>query len=103
MRPQAPTQSNPLPSTSRLPPVVAREAHEQLGRSGYGALRDVTCIAIEGVLYLHGSLPSYYLKQVAQEVASTSKGVSRVINRIIVSTPVRRERPTRESFANTPV
>jgi osmotically-inducible protein OsmY len=39
------------------------------------------------VVYLHGCLPSYYLKQLAQELANRVEGVHHVINRIEVFTP----------------
>jgi hypothetical protein len=34
--------------------------------SAYGALRSVSCQVSDGVITLSGSVPSYYLKQVAQ-------------------------------------
>ena len=77
---------------------------ERLWRSGYLALRDVSCIAIDDVVYLHGCLSSYYLKQVAQEIAGGLAGVRHVINRIEVlprqTGPQRRVRA--ESLRNQP-
>ncbi len=52
--------------------------------SGYLALRSVSCIARDGVVHLHGCLPSYYLKQIAQEIAAAVDGVSLVVNKIDV-------------------
>ena len=46
----------------------------------------------DGVAYLHGCLPSYYLKQLAQEIAAGVEGVRLVINKIEV-TVHRREVP----------
>ncbi len=41
-------------------------------------------MARDDVVYLHGRLPSYFLKQVAQEIAAGVEGVRLVINRIDV-------------------
>jgi hypothetical protein len=68
-------------------PVIHRQAEERLQRSRYLALQDVLCIASDSVLYLHGCLPSYYLKQVAQELAGGVEGVQHVINLIKVLRP----------------
>lgn len=66
------------------------EIEERFRRSGYFALRDVSCDARNGVFTLRGRLPSYYLKQVAQAVAAEVEGVLRVVNRIEVIAPARR-------------
>jgi osmotically-inducible protein OsmY len=63
---------------------AAREAAERLWRSGYLALRDVSCVASDGVVCLYGCLPSYYLKQVAQEIAANVTGARQVVNCIEV-------------------
>ena len=53
--------------------AIGRLVEGVLRRSGYLALRDVSCVAVGQALYLRGRLPSYYLKQVAQEsVASVA-------------------------------
>ncbi len=46
--------------------------------------RCVTCEYHEGVLILRGILPSYYLKQIAQTVASKVPAIEQVDNRIEV-------------------
>ena len=81
---------------------IAIETEERLSRSGYQALRGVSCVVGDGVLYLHGSLPSHYLKQVAQEIATGARGQCEVINRIIVSNLVRDEREGRETLVQEP-
>jgi osmotically-inducible protein OsmY len=43
------------------------------------------------VVYLHGRLPSYFLKQLAQEITAGVDGVRRVINRIDVLRPAHPE------------
>jgi len=70
--------------------AVAREAADRLRRSGYLALRDISCVAADGVVCLDGSLPSYYLKQVAQEIAAGVEGARGVVNRIEVLVATRR-------------
>jgi hypothetical protein len=90
------TRSTPLPA-------IHRQAEERLRQSSYLALQDVRCIACDDVVYLDGCLPSYYLKQVAQEIASGVAGVRRLINRIEVLGPTCRPRPRQERFAGEPV
>ena len=63
--------------------TIHRKA-EASSRYSYLALRDVSCMACDDVVYLHGRLPSYFLKQVAQEIAAGVEGVRLVINRIDV-------------------
>jgi osmotically-inducible protein OsmY len=91
-------------STRSCPTAVVRQAEERFRRSGYLALREVSCLAGDGVVTLQGRLPSHYLKQVAQEIASGLEGVHRVVNRIKVYGPAGRSRaeklrlsPARES------
>ena len=62
---------------------------ERALRSGpYPALKKLSCDYRGGVLVLRGCLPSYYLKQVAQEVvAHQVPGVSRLDNQIQVVRP----------------
>jgi osmotically-inducible protein OsmY len=64
-------------------------AEDRLRSSSYLALRDVDCHARGDVVYLHGRPPSYFLKQIAQEIAAGVGGVRRVINRIDVRRPAR--------------
>jgi hypothetical protein len=59
--------------------------------SGYLVLRDLTCIDREGVLSRRGRVPTYYLLQVAQEIASSVEGVRLVINAIDVDAPAKAE------------
>jgi hypothetical protein len=57
-----------------------------LRRSPYLALKNVTCDLFDGVLVLRGCLPSYYLKQIAQEAVALLEGVERIDNQIQVVT-----------------
>jgi len=85
--------------TRRLPPqeqelgwskerqVVQGEAQSRLRNSGYHALRLVSCDFHEGVLTLRGQVPSFYLKQVAQELILRLDGAEEVNNRLEVVAP----------------
>jgi osmotically-inducible protein OsmY len=88
-----------LTTASEQFPALGRSAEELLRRSGYLSLRDVSCIASDDIVYLHGCLPSYYLKQLAQELAAGVEGVQCVINRIEVLRPATRKRPDHEWLA----
>jgi hypothetical protein len=62
-----------------------------LRRNPYLALKNVSCDCRDGVLVLRGSLPSYYLKQMAQEVvAHQFDKVGRLDSRIQVVQPAPR-------------
>lgn len=75
------------------PPVTRKELAEQcFWHNSYLALRNLSCDDQDGVLVLRGFLPTYYLKQVAQEVVSGLEGVERIDNQIEVMTPACRSR-----------
>ena len=60
-------------------------AERGLRSSRYAALKRVSCDYQGGVLVLRGRLPSYYLKQMAQEVVGHQvQGVSRLDKQIQV-------------------
>jgi hypothetical protein len=52
---------------------------EEFQNSAYGALRLVSCQVDEGLITLSGSVPSYYLKQVAQWHAQNAVSHAAVI------------------------
>lgn len=64
---------------------IGSEALRRLRRSGYSALRDVSCDVHGGDMRLIGRLRSYYLKQVAQAVVADIEGVHRVVNLIEIA------------------
>jgi osmotically-inducible protein OsmY len=66
---------------------IAEIAQAALRRSAYFELRDVSCEFSGGVLTLHGRVPTYYLKQLAQVSVVDVPGVIEVHNRIEVATP----------------
>jgi len=77
---------------SRPPANPAERAERALRNSPYLALRNVTCDYQGGVLILRGCLPSYYLKQLAQEAVTDLDEVDRIENQIQVVTPAFRLR-----------
>jgi len=48
----------------------------------YSSLRAVSCKLIDGVMVLRGEVPSYYLKQMAQEAVLRLEGVQKIDNQI---------------------
>lgn len=70
----------------RLDREIEQDAAHRLRHSGYAVLTGVTCQCNQGVLTLSGTMPSFYLKQMAQEIARRLVNVDRVVNRIKVST-----------------
>ena len=67
-------------------------AERCLRSNSYLALSNVSCDCSNGVVVLRGCLPTYYLKQVAQEVVAHLEGVVRIDNQIEVMTPASRPR-----------
>jgi osmotically-inducible protein OsmY len=66
------------------PIKVADKAEGRLRANAYLALKNVSCDFKDGVLTLHGYLPTYYLKQVAQTTVVGVEGVERIVNLIQV-------------------
>jgi hypothetical protein len=46
--------------------------------------REISCHFEKGVLTLHGSVPTFYLKQVLQSILKDVPGVTRIDNRVDV-------------------
>lgn len=63
---------------------IELDACYRLRHSGYAALANLTCRCKAGMLTLTGTLPSFYLKQVAQETVRGLESVDRVVNRVRV-------------------
>jgi osmotically-inducible protein OsmY len=64
--------------------ALASGIAEVLKSSGYAVLRSVVVEYHEGVVVLRGRVPTFYLKQVAQAVASKVRGVDVLVNRLCV-------------------
>jgi osmotically-inducible protein OsmY len=56
----------------------------RLRRSSYPFLRGIKCEVRDGVTVLSGEVPTFHLKQLAQELAAHTKGVHQVENRLHV-------------------
>jgi hypothetical protein len=78
----------PQPPQASIPELADSRLHS----TPYRALDNVSCEYLGGVLVLRGCLPSYYLKQVAQEVVAHLEAVDHIDNRIQVVAPVWRSR-----------
>ena len=68
-------------------PAPADLAERRLRGNPYRALKNVCCDWLDGVLVLRGCLPSYYLKQIAQEAVAALEGIECIDNQIQVVTP----------------
>ncbi len=61
-----------------------RDARRRLDGAGYSALKLVRCKCRAGRMLLDGAVPSYFHKQLAQEVVKTLPGVTEIVNRVAV-------------------
>jgi osmotically-inducible protein OsmY len=64
--------------------LLADAASRVFEQSAYAALRGVACECRKGVLTLRGRIPSYFLNQVALQLARNLAGVHGVVNRLEV-------------------
>lgn len=67
------------------------EIQDRFHRSPYLPLRYIECRLDDGVLVLRGRVPTYYLKQLAQNIGHSLKGIRCVVNELCVDFPKRRE------------
>ena len=86
--------SSTLPGSQRPPTYrparldLGLLAEQRLHGSNYHVLQAVHCSVEADTLVLTGCLPSYFLKQMAQETVASLPGVSRLVNRIEVTSGV---------------
>lgn len=64
---------------------IARAAKRALEQSAYRSLQGIDCEYSEGQLILRGTVPSYYMKQVAQSLLKPISSIQRVDNRLLVA------------------
>ena len=64
---------------------ISELAKRRLHGNSHQALKNISCTYQDGLLVLQGTLPTYYLKQVAQETLARMEGVERIENRIQVT------------------
>lgn len=60
------------------------EVRLRLSHSPYWSLRQLACEVEQGRVVVRGTVPTYYLKQVAQTVASQAVEKERLVNEITV-------------------
>lgn len=65
---------------------VAEAARRRLTSSPYATIRRVSCEYDGGMLRLHGRVPTFYHKQLAQEAVANLQGVLQVVNHTEVAT-----------------
>ncbi|TWU26273.1 hypothetical protein Pla52o_01260 [Novipirellula galeiformis] len=82
LRNEIPTHPNDAPCTSARD--VTRIATERFRTCPYSAIRQVQCRFHEGVLVLSGQVPSFYMKQVAQELIRNLQPIEQISNRLNV-------------------
>ena len=80
MNSQSPTDGNGQDRSHKS----AEAARDCLRRSSYYPIRSVSCECRQGVLFLRGPLPTFYLKQLAQEAVAKVDGILRVVNDTVV-------------------
>ena len=82
----------PRPSTSVEEDELVRLVVERrLRSSGYCSVRVVRCFVEDGVVMLFGTVPSYYMKQIAQTVVMKLEVVMQVENHCEVVYPSHRD------------
>lgn len=88
MHVQSPCLPNAAPQVHALQDQTANCAMSCIQQCGYASLRKVQCDFHEGVLTLRGTVPSFFLKQVAQTAVRHIDDVDIVHNRIRVAEAV---------------
>jgi osmotically-inducible protein OsmY len=64
---------------------IRENANRVLRETGYAPLRCITCEVSNGVVELSGSVPSFYVKQLAQAVVLRLEQIRGVENRLHVA------------------
>ena len=66
------------------PHDLPRRVAAALGASNYSALHAITLIAAGPCVFLLGEVPSFFLKQIAQQLVAAVPGVQEVRNQLLV-------------------
>ena len=64
--------------------ALQSRVRERLAQCGHAAMRSVSCTVEQGCIHLAGWTRTYYLKQLAQEVARATPGAGPIENGICV-------------------
>lgn len=67
-----------------VPQIIVSKVRESFRTCGHLSLRKLHVTVKARTVMLHGNVPSYYLKQLAQTVAGAVEGVTHVVNNTIV-------------------
>jgi osmotically-inducible protein OsmY len=73
---------------SRFKPLdrsICENVHRALRESGYAPLREIQCDVSDGVVELTGSVPSFYVKQLAQTAVLRLEQIRGINNRLRVA------------------
>jgi osmotically-inducible protein OsmY len=73
---------------SRFKPLdrsIRENVHRALRESGYAPLREIQCDVSDGVVELTGSVPSFYVKQLAQTAVLRLEQIRGINNRLRVA------------------
>ena len=73
--------------------VLCQGAKGRLCSTGYRSLRRLGCTVAAGVVTISGCVPSYFLKQMAQEAVMRLDHVRKVRNLVIVRFEMEEESP----------
>jgi osmotically-inducible protein OsmY len=86
-QPRSSRRKGPTARRSESDTRLRARAEDRLHSQPYHTLHQVICKVEAGALILSGRLPSWYLKQRAQEAVAGLEGIRRVDNRIEVVRP----------------
>jgi hypothetical protein len=78
------TDSGPVlvPLDAPRPSYLIELAERRLWSNVFLANRNLSCEYSQGILILRGFLPTYYLKQLAQNVVAEATGIWDIVNQI---------------------
>ena len=74
--------------------ALQNRVRDRLSQCGHAALRTVSCTVEQGCIRLTGRARTYYLKQLAQEIARATPGAGEIANEICVGSVAREVSPT---------
>jgi osmotically-inducible protein OsmY len=63
---------------------IEEQAESRFRGSGHSELRQIRCTIHHGILTLSGSVSSYEVRQVAQEMIKELKGIDIIDNQIVI-------------------
>lgn len=82
-------RNSPPPTLIDEDDLIRRSAQRKFRESGYFVLRDVQCRVEQGIVTLFGTVPSYYMKQIAQTIILRMEGAEGVQNFVVVEKPTK--------------